>query len=219
MLVLLRIVLTTTFVLVLHRASEESSANLNNDVTNAGWFALAVVAGFAASLTWAPLLGEMVAGPVTGLMKDGSPSTANSWLISWARHAGARGWRRTALVLAFADGVLRPHLPAAFVLGMNNARPCSRLERLFAREVWKFNHIGNCIRAHDILALRHDCRPSVHPVPEVNLALLAHLREPPPDALPVTLQPAPPPPPLQRRRSIRLFGSADRAAADVAPPP
>lgn len=206
---LLRIVLTGTFVIVLFRASEESSANLNNDITNAGWFALAVITGFAASLTWAPLLGEMVAGPVTGLMKDGLPSQDNSWRIRWIRHCEARGWRRLTVALAFVEGVLEPHLPAAFVVGMHNARPCSWLERVFAREVWRFNHVGNCVQAHDILALRHDRRPDVHPVPEVNLALLAHLRVPPPTPDPVNLPPAPPPPPLKRRRSIRLFGRAE----------
>jgi len=208
-LLILRIVLTGTFVIVLFRASEESSANLNNDITNAGWFALAVIAGFAASLTWAPLLGEMVAGPVTGLLKDGSPSQDNSWRLRWIRHFEARGWRRLTVALAFVEGVLEPNLPAAFVIGMQNARPCSWLERVFAREVWRFNHVSNCVRAHDILALRHDRRPEVHPVPEVNLALLAHLRVPPPAPDPVNLPPAPPPPPLKRRRSIRLFGRAD----------
>lgn len=218
-LVLLRIVLTGAFVWLLHQASDEASANLNNDITNAGWFALAVVAGFAASLTWAPLLGEMVAGPVTGLMKDGSPSDGNSWLVRWIRYCEARGWRRTTLALAFVEGVRRPHFPAAFVIGMNNARPCSWLERAFAQEVWRFNHVGNCVRAHDILALRHDRRPGVHPVPEVTLALLAHLRVPPPEAEIMPVPPAPPPPPLKRRSSIRLFSGADDRSESESPPP
>ena len=216
-LVLLRIVLTATFILTLIRASSESSANLNNDVTNAGWFALAVVAGFAASLTWAPMLGEMVAGPITGLMKDGSPSQMNSWLIGLIRRCEARGWRRATVGLCFVEAVLRPNLPAAFIMGMNNARPCSWLERVFAQEVWRFNHVGNCVRAHDILSLRHDRRPAVHPVPEVNLALLAHLRVPPPDAEIIAVPPAPPPPPLKRRSNIRLFPGADNAG--LVPPP
>lgn len=214
---LLRVVLTSAFVLLLHRASEESSANLNNDITNAGWFALAVVSGFAASLTWAPLLGEMVAGPITGLMKDGAPSEDNSWLISLTRRCEARGWRRLTVMLAFVEGVLRPNLPAAFVIGMSNARPCSWTERAFAGAVWSFNHVGNCVRAHDILALRHDRRPRAHPVPEVNLALLAHLRVPPPEPEVVSLPPAPPPPPLRRRNSIRLFSGAEKGESSGEP--
>lgn len=210
-LVILRIILTTAFVLLLRQASDEASANLNNDVLNAGRFALAVVAGFAASLTWAPLLGEMVAGPVTGLMKDGSPSESNSWLIGYIRRCEARGWRRVTVALAFVEAVLRPNLPAAYIIGMRQARPCSWLERVFAQEVWRFNHIGNCVRAHDVLALRHDRRPSYHPVPEVNLALMAHLRVPPPAAETVAVPPSPPPPPLVRRRNIRLFPAADDA--------
>ena len=55
-LVILRIILTTAFVLLLRDASEESSANLNNDVLNAGRFALAVVAGFAGLQVFAAIL-------------------------------------------------------------------------------------------------------------------------------------------------------------------
>ena len=54
------------------------------------------------------------------------------------------------MILAFIEGVLRPNLPAAFVIGMNNARPCSWTERVFAGAVWSFNHVGNCVRAHDV---------------------------------------------------------------------
>jgi hypothetical protein len=216
LLLFLRILLTGGFVYCLWSASHEASANLNQDVVNAGRFALAIIIGFGAAFTWAPLLGETIAGPVTGLMTDGSVSEHNSWLVRAIRRCEARGWRRLTVCLCFIEGVRRPRLPAAFVIGMHNARPGSWIEKAFAREVWRFSNLTNCIRAHDVLALRHDARPDVHPVPEVSLALLAHLREPRADAEIIPVPPAPAPPPLHRRSSIRLFAGADHA--DPAPP-
>jgi len=205
MLVLLRIALTGAFVWLLWSASVESSANLENDVVNAGRFALAIVVGFAAALTWAPLFGELIAGPVTGLMNDGSVSGHNPWLVRKAQAYAYRGRRRLAVLLSFIAGVLRPNLPAPFVVGMDNSRPGSWLELAFAREVWRFNNVANCIRAHDLMVLNHDVKPPAHPVPEITLALLAHVRPPheTPEDLP--LPPAPPPPPLQRNPRIRIF--------------
>lgn len=217
LLLLLRIVLSGAFVWLLWSASTEASANLSADVVNAGRFALAIVVGFGAALTWAPVLGEEIAGPVTGLMSDGSVAQINFRLVRWAKNCQNRGWRRLALLLAFVEGVRRPNLPAAFVIGMRCAQPGSWLELAFAREVWRFNNVANCVRAYDILVLHHDCRPRAHPVPEVNLALLAHTRPVPPPAEVLPLPSAPPPPPLERNERIRLFaGASGRGAAPEA---
>ncbi len=205
----LRIVLTGAFLVLLRQAADESSANLEQDVVNAGRFALAIVTGFAAALTWAPLLGESIAGPVTGLMTDGSVSEDNPWAVRLAKKWAARGWRKRASCLCFLEGVRRPNLPAAFVIGMHQARPGSWLERAFAREVWRFNSVANAMEAHAILTLRHDEPPPPHPSPEINLALLANLREPPPEAEIMPVPPAPPPPPLRRNPQIRLFAGAE----------
>lgn len=213
LLLLLRIVLSGAFVWLLWSASTEASANLSADVVNAGRFALAIVVGFGAALTWAPVLGEEIAGPVTGLMSDGSVAQINFRLVRWARNCQGRGWRRLALLLAFVEGVRRPNLPAAFVVGMRCARPGSWLELAFAREVWRFNNVANCVRAYDILVLHHDRRPRAHPVPEVNLALLAHTRPVPTPAEVLPVPSAPPPPPLERNERIRLFAGAPRGGA------
>lgn len=204
-LLLLRIFLTGAFFYFLWLAGSEASSNLEQDVVNAGRFALAIAVGIAASLTWAPLFGEKIAGPVTGLMTDGSVSDDNSGWIRLARRCEARDWRRTVVFLCFLEGVRRPKLPAAFVLGLRNARAGSWLEKVFAREVWCFNNVANAIHAYAVLTLRHGEPPSTHPVPEVNLALLAHLREPHPEPEVIQVPPAPPPPPLRRNRRIRLF--------------
>ncbi len=212
-LLFLRVVLSGGFVWLLWSATTEASANLQADVVNAGRFALAIVVGLVAALTWAPVLGEEIAGPVTGLMTDGTVSDTNLRLVRWAKRCQSRGWRRVALFLAFVEGVRRPNLPSAFVIGMNCAGPGSWLELAFAREVWRFNSVANCVRAYDILVLHHDHRPKTHPVPEVNLALLAHTRPAPPPAEVLPVPAAPPPPPLERNGRIRLFAGAPAPAA------
>jgi|LakMenEpi03Aug12_release.lakeMendotaPanAssembly.Ray.scaffolds.fasta_scaffold603647_2 hypothetical protein len=217
LLLLLRVLLSGAFVWLLWSASTEASANLSADVVNAGRFALAIVVGFGAALTWAPVLGEEIAGPVTGLMSDGNVAQINFRLVRWAKHCQTRGWRRLALLLAFVEGVRRPNLPAAFAIGLRCARPGSWLELAFAREVWRFNNVANCVRAFDILVLHHDRRPRAHPVPEVNLALLAHTRPVPSPAEVLPVPSAPPPPPLERNERIRLFAGAPRGGTTPEP--
>jgi len=215
-LLLLRIVLSGAFIWLLRDATTEASANLNADVVNAGRFALAIIVGFGAALTWAPVLGEQIAGPLTGLTTEGTVADRNLRLVRLAKRCQTRGWRPLALLLAFIEGVRRPNLPSAFVIGMNCARPGSWLELAFAREVWRFNNVANCVRAYDILVLHHDRRPKTHPVPEVNLALLAHTRPAPPPAEVLPVPVAPPPPPLERNERIRLFAGAPAPAAATA---
>jgi len=205
----LRIVLTGAFLYYLRLAASEAEADLNQDVVNAGRFAMAIIMGFAAALTWAPLFGQSIAGPVTGLMTDGAVSDDNTWWVRLAKRCEARGWRRRAALICFLEGVRRPNLPAAFVIGMHNARPGSWLERAFAREVWHFNSVANAIVAHAILTLRHDEIPESHPSPEVNLALMANLRQPSPEPEIMALPSAPPAPALQRNPRIRIFAGAE----------
>lgn len=218
MLFLFRIILTGLFGWLMWRATHVAVGGLESDVLNAGSFALAIVVGFFAALTWAPLLGEIVAGPMTGVLTDGSVAPDNTRLIRFIRRCEARGWRRMTRLLCFAEGVRHPRLPAAFVLGMNNATPGSWLEKVFAREVFGFSNVANCLRAHDILRLRHDLDPGAHPLPEVSLALLAHVREGRPEASVLAVPSAPATPPIQRKTNIRLFAAADRPNKGETPP-
>jgi hypothetical protein len=218
MLVLFRIVLTALFLWLMMGSARDARANLNDDVNNAGMFAVSVVVGLLAGLTWAPVLGRAVAGPMTGLMTDGSVSDDRTGLIRFARRCEARGWRRMAVAAAFAEAVRHPNLPAAFVVGMNNSRAGSWLERAFAREVWHFNNVANCVRAHGILRLRHDEDPGPHEQGDVNMALMAHLREPAPDPGLLTVPEAAPMPLPRRNSRIRLFGSGSEPGRDKASP-
>lgn len=209
MILVLRILLTGAFIVLLKSAATESSANLDADVINAGRFALAIVVGFVASATWAPLFGTFVSGPVTGMLTDGTVSDENPRLVRWARDMALRGHRRVAVVLAFVEGVRHPHMPAAFVIGMDHSPSGSWLQNCFAREVWRFNNVVNCLRAYYIMKSYTHREPPWHGVPEINLALIANLRPPqePAEILPVP--PAPPPPPLKRNERIKLFKGAD----------
>lgn len=211
---LFRIALTVLFGWLMWSAARDSHGNLGQDVANAGRFGLAIVVGFAAAITWAPLIGRKIAGPLTGTMTDGSVAHDTTGLIRWARRFEARKWRWATLLLCFCEGVRHPDLPAAFVVGMNNARPGSWLRKVFARETWKFHNVANCLKAHHILAEEFNVRLTSHPVPEVNLAIRGGLREERPEPAALSVPTAPPARPLQRKAGIRLF-----TAADAPPPP
>lgn len=64
--------------------------------------------------------------------------------------------------------------------------------------------------------IHHDRRPKTHPVPEVNLVLLAHTRPAPPPAEVLPVPATPPPPPLERNERIRLFAGAPASVAAMA---
>jgi hypothetical protein len=121
-----------------------------------------------------------------------------------------RRWRRCVVALCFLEGVRHPRLPAQFIIGMHHARPGSWLEKVFAREVYKFSNVANAARAREILRLRHDDDPGPHRRIEVNLALLSDERAPRPDPEIVAVPAASPPPPLARNERIRLFSSPAR---------
>jgi hypothetical protein len=123
------------------------------------------------------------------------------------------------VALCFLEGVRHPRLPAQFVIGMNHARPGSWLEKVFAREVYKFSNVANAAKAREILRVRHNADPGPHARIEVNLALLADERVPRPEVGVVTVPAAPPPPPLTRNESIRLFSKPEpKASPDDAKP-
>ena len=76
----------------------------------------------------------------------------------------------------------------------------------FAREVWRFDHAENCLRAWKILQAR-GVDPGVHRRPEVNLLILSAQREKSPDPRTIEVPKAPPPPAPRRNQRIVLFGT------------
>jgi hypothetical protein len=219
MLPLFRLLFTGVFVGLLLRLRQANVTSVNADLDSAFWLALALVAGLAAAATWAPVLGARVASPITDVLNDGTVMTDHSRLLRAIRWCERRGHRRLALLLCFWRGVLEPDLPGHFLIGLRQARPGSWLERVFAREVFRFSNVRAAMRAHDILRLRHDEDPGPHPHTEVNLALLSTERQDRPEPEPLPVPAAAPPPRPARNPAIRLFAGADQPAGTEPPPP
>ncbi|MBI3415132.1 MAG: hypothetical protein HY043_07400 [Verrucomicrobia bacterium] len=215
MLILLRIALAAALGYVMMQVRENASLHpQTGDIANAGLLAFAVVLGIANAAAWAPYIGAKVAGPLTEPMLTGTyVDEKNRWLqlIRWfERHH----LRRLTLVMCFLEGVRRPWMPTAFVIGFSHAKPGSWFEKIFAREVYRFNNTQNSLAAFQALK-RHGERPPAHPNPEVDLAILAIERPPRPAATVLPVPPSEPAPPLERNARIQLFSGA--ASVPVSP--
>lgn len=186
--------------------------------TDAGFVALAVGIGILNAIVWAPFIGHLLADPLTGAFTTGHPADFRNTLVQFVNKLAARRWRRTALFFAFFEGIRHPDLPAAFVLGLRESRPGSWLEKVFAREVWRFDNAENCLRAWRILSQR-GVALGVHRRPEVNLLILSVQREKSPTPQALNLVAAPPPPPPPRNEKIQLFSGAPGPMPEAAAPP
>ncbi len=189
------------------------------DLTNAFWLCACVLLALANGALWAPWVGARVAGPVTGMLTDGTYADRRNhllWLVRWLDDHRHRRW---ALAASLLEGIHHPEQPVAFVIGLKNARSGSWLEKVFAREVFRFDNIQHCLEAYGVLK-RHGIDPRPHRNPEVNLALIAVERQVRPEAAVVKVAPAPEPPPLERDPRIRLFETdprRDRGSGGTAP--
>lgn len=216
MLALLRIVFGFALFAVLGRAVETAGPTPQTDgITDAAYLAVAAFIGIANAVVWAPWIGRLLADPLTGAFTAGHPGDLRNSVLQFAHKLAHRGWRRTALLFAFLDGVRHPDLPGAFILGLRHARPGSWLEKVFAREVWRFDNAENCLRAWHVLRAR-GLHPPPHRRPEVHLLILSAQRERLPDPNRLEVPAAPPPPPPERDPRIRLFQSQ---APPAGPPP
>jgi hypothetical protein len=204
MLVIFRIIFTGALLYTFNRARISGSAELPyDDMTGPVYLIVAVVLGIACACVWAPYLGSKVADPLTGGLVQSQHIERSRLvlkLIHWAEH---RRMRRLAVLFCFIEGVRYPWLPSAFVLGLKNARPGSWLEKVFAREVYRFNNTQNCLLASKALQ-RHGIQMPMHEHPEINIALNALDREPRPEPSILAIPPADPPPPPKRNFRIEL---------------
>ena len=205
MLVLLRIIFTGAFIYCIAQARDNARTNLAaGDLNNAFWVGAGVFAAIASAIVWAPYLGAKVADPLTGGMVN-TPSAERKnfvlWLVRWLekreRHPGLIRW------LCFIEGVRAPWLPTGFVIGLQHAKPGSWLEKVYAREVFRFNNAENCILAFRAL-MRHGIDPRPHPSPDVNIVLLSQDRSAAPEPAKLGVPTAPPPAPLARDKRIRI---------------
>jgi hypothetical protein len=158
------------------------------------------------SILWAPVIGEKIADPITSSIVEETtlPPTQNR-LVRWICRLQARGTHRLALLLCFWEGLRHPDLPLPPLLGLRSTRPGSFLEKLFAREVYRYNNIKNCLHAYTILKERHNECPPPHRNPEVNLAIMGLTRAPHPTPEKVTVKTNAAPVRLERNPGIKLF--------------
>ncbi|HNQ89864.1 MAG TPA: hypothetical protein PKM73_14690 [Verrucomicrobiota bacterium] len=211
MLALIRIVLTVGLAYGLMQAARNAeAAPATGDLTNAFWLAYCVVVGFLAAIAWAPWLGTKLADPLTGVITDTACAEAGGRLMRVIRWFARRGRIRWVRWLCFIEGVRHPDSPAPFITGLDHARPGSWLERIYAREVYRFSNTRQCIRAHQILK-DHGVVPPRHPNPEVQLVLMSIEKAARPDA-PTLAVPPSSPPGLQRNERIRLFDAGESPA-------
>lgn len=203
---------TFWFIYLLAQMRQDSPMSPGADLASAASLAMAIVVGLVVACFWAPILGGKIASPVTDVLANGRDSERRGGLMHWIRWCVARGHRRTALALCFIEGITQPELPAHFSIALSQTRPGSWLEKVFAREVYRFSNVANCVIAHDILLLRHDIHLPSHSTTEVQLALFARSIEPRPEMPPLVLPPAPPTPTPARNSRIRLFTGAGAGA-------
>jgi hypothetical protein len=185
------------------------------DLTNAFWLAYCVVVAIANALVWAPFFGARLSEPLTGVITDSTYRERAQVLLRLARWLDRHGWRRLTLGICFLEGIHHPAWPVAFVLGLKNAAPGSWLEKVYAREVFRFDNAHNCLQAYAALQ-RHGVEPPPHPNAQINLLLRSLAREAKPDPGRLELTAAPQPA-LKRHPQIRLFESAQPASAPPDP--
>ncbi len=204
MLIFVRIPLTFLYIYALYRASVSETVYSGTQMIGLTLFVLlgAIVMG----ALWAPAIGAKLSDPLTSaLTQETSLPPDPNRLVTRIRRLQSRGHHRLALLLIFLEGMRHPDLPQAAVLGLRSARPGSLLEKWFAREVYHFNNIQNCLHAYTILKARHGITLPLHAQAEVNLAIVSLERKPPPEPAKVPLKPAEAPPPPARNPRIKLF--------------
>ena len=205
MLVILRILFTGLFFYCVVQARDNAQNNLvAGDMANAFWVGSGVLVAIACAIVWAPFIGGKIADPITGGMVNSDPIERPKRLLRLIRWLDKKE-RSPALIryLCFIEGVRVPWLPTAFQLGLNHSKPGSWLEKVYAREVFRFNNVENCMRAFQVLQ-RHGIDPRPHNNPDVNTVLMSLERGSADTPEVMQVAPAPPPPTLKRNERIKI---------------
>lgn len=214
MLILLRIIFGAAFVYTVRLLWENARGNPETgDLLNAFYIALVVLLAIPNAIVWAPFLGGKISDPLTGVITKGTYAERRNYLLRLVYGLQERRLRRLTLLACFLEGIHHPDRPTAFVIGLKNAKPGSWLEKVFAREVFKYDNAQNCIQAHAALK-RHGIDPGPHRNPEINIVLISLQRSVKPAPETLAVSPAPPSPPLQRNPQIRLFEAASARPVD-----
>lgn len=202
---LLRIALTLAFGYSLSRALVRSPGLSAGDIIFLLGYSLA--GSIFVAILWAPVVGEKLSGPLTATFNSDTSIPADpNRLVRMIRWLQRRRWHRPALFLVFLEGIRHPSLPQPALLGLRSVKPGSFLEKCFAKEVFKYSNVQNCLVAYKILTERHGITPPLHHQPEVNLAISSLTRERPPDPVKYQLKTAAPVQRAARNPRIKLFG-------------
>jgi hypothetical protein len=202
--ILLRIILGTLMYVAFKEARQNAAVNpMSGDVSNAFWVAVTVILALANGIVWAPYLANKVADPLTGGTIEGEFKEDKRLLLKAAKWCQMRERRRLARWLCFLEATRRPWLPAAYMVGLENAEAGSWLEKVYATEVFKFNNAQNCLKAFEVLK-RHGIDPRPHANPGVNMVLISQEREIKPTPEKMEVPAAPPPPELKRDERIKI---------------
>ncbi len=180
------------------------AAPQSGDLTYAFYLALCVILGIANAVVWAPYFADTLSGPLTGVITKSTYVDRKNYLLLFVHWLENHRLRRSTLLFCFLEGVHHPSRPTAFVIGLKNAKPGSWLEKVYAREVFKFDNARHCLLAYEGLK-RHGIDPRPHRNPEINGVLVSIERQARPEAEPVVVPPASPAPPLKRDGRIKLF--------------
>ena len=209
MLVILRILFGAGLVYGILKMADNAHTNLEaGDLMNAYYVALCVILGLLNAVVWAPYLGDKISLPITAMITKGTYVERKNRLLQLIRWLEKHHHRRLTVFFCFLEGIHRPWIPTAFVIGLKNAKSGSWWEKVYAREVFKFDNAQNCLIACQTLA-RRGIDPGIHHNPEVNLLLTSHNRAVKPDPEKLVVPPSPPLPLPARNPKIRLFDEAD----------
>jgi len=195
----------------------EQVAPQTGDLTNAFYLAVCVVLAIANAVVWAPYVGDIVSGPLTGTITRSTYVDRKNHLLRLIHWLENHGFRRLTVFFCFLEGIHQPGRPAPFVIGLKSARPGSWLEKVYALEVFKFDNAQHCMMAYEVLQ-RRGIDPRPHHNPEVNMVLLSLDRRVKPEPEKISVPPAPTAPPMKRDRRIKLFDGGEPAPAEREPP-
>ncbi len=216
---ILRIGFTGALLYVLYGAATGGALVVGaGDMGAANFMAQALILGIFTAVVWAPVIGERIAEPVTSVITDSTYVEDEYWGIQFIRWLEQRNFRRLTVFCCFFEGLNRPWMPAAFVIGLKNAQPDTLLERLFAQEVYRFNNAYNCLLAYQVLQ-RHRIDPGVHRQAEINIFICSLQRQEAPERSALALPTAGPAAKIKRNSNILLFEGVEELPTPVNTPP
>jgi hypothetical protein len=212
-LVILRIFFGALLLYALKSAWQNGQNNLEGgDISNAGYVAVCVILAIANALVWAPYFGAKVSDPLTGVLTTGIFVEKKNYLLRLIYWLQDHGYYRLLPLFCFLEGIHYPDRPTGFALGLKHAKSGSWLEKVFAKEVFKFDNAQNCVVAYQVLK-RHNIEPGSHRNPEINIVLLSLNRAAKPDPERLIVPQGRPFSALKRNDRISLFAGAKKPTA------